>query len=215
MAAAGDAATMAATLHEAGLSEELVLRACTAASWRTLRGHVRHWERFAAWAGDEQVFPPTARTVLRYLQSLSGTHTAQSVGGALAGLEWVASKVGLAFPALPSEVVGAIFAQARAPAAEVREAVALDLGVVRALEVLVGEWVHQAPGKAILAWQVLCMTFASMRFDDALHVRPSSLELCEGGGVLKLQAWRTKSERKRATKVVVVGAGFSGSAWLQ
>ena len=215
MVAAGEAATMAATLREAGLSEELVLKACTAAAWRTLRGHVRHWERFAAWAGSEGVFPPSARTVLRFLQDLSSSHTAQSVGGFLASLKWVSSKIGLAFPALPSEVVGAVFAQAKAPAAEAREAVALDLGVVRALEVLVGEWVAQAPGKAILAWQVLCMTFASMRYDDALHVRPSSLELCEGGGVLKLQAWRTKTERQRATKVVVVGAGFSGSAWLQ
>ena len=57
------------------------------------------------------------------------------------------------------------------------------------------------------------MVFASLRFDDAVHVKPSELILTDEGlfGV----AWQTKVERKRrGTKFVVPHVGFADSGWL-
>ena len=57
------------------------------------------------------------------------------------------------------------------------------------------------------------MVFASLRFDDAIHVKPHELILTDEGlfGV----AWQTKVERKRrGTKFVVLHVGFADSGWL-
>eukprot|EP00435_Cladocopium_sp_Y103_P059596 s1288_g21.t1 len=66
----------------------------------------------------------------------------------------------------------------------------------------------------LFVWWWLCMIFASLRFDDAMHVKPSELTMKEEGlfGV----AWQTKVERKRrGTKFAVPMAGFKDSTWLQ
>lgn len=44
-------------------------------------------------------------------------------------------------------------------------------------------------------WWVLCLIFASLRFDDGIHVKPRELHLADEGlfGV----AWQTKVERKK------------------
>ena len=52
------------------------------------------------------------------------------------------------------------------------------------------------------------MIFASLRFDDAIHVKPHELEMRPEGlfGV----SWQTKTERKRrGTKFVVPDVSFS------
>lgn len=52
----------------------------------------------------------------------------------------------------------------------------------------------------LFVWWWLCMVFASLRYDDAMHVKPKELLMSEEGlfGV----AWQTKVERKRrGTKV--------------
>lgn len=58
------------------------------------------------------------------------------------------------------------------------------------------------------------MVFASLRFDDAIHVKPSELIMKDEGlfGV----AWQTKVERKRAgTRFMVPMVGFRRNDWLQ
>ena len=58
------------------------------------------------------------------------------------------------------------------------------------------------------------MIFASLRFDDAMHVKPSELVWDDQGlfGV----AWQTKVERRRrGTKFVVPRVGFKESNWLE
>lgn len=58
------------------------------------------------------------------------------------------------------------------------------------------------------------MVFASLRFDDAIHVKPSELVMRDEGlfGI----AWQTKTERRRAgTKFVVPKVGFKYQEWLQ
>ena len=66
----------------------------------------------------------------------------------------------------------------------------------------------------IFAWQILCMVFSSMRFDDALHVAPSSIVWRDS--VLILKAWQTKVERKRKMTTYAVGnASFTEFSWLE
>jgi hypothetical protein len=56
------------------------------------------------------------------------------------------------------------------------------------------------------------MIYASLRFIDAMHVRPDSLEFKEQG-LLGL-AWQTKVERKRrGTRFMVARTGLR-RAWL-
>lgn len=58
------------------------------------------------------------------------------------------------------------------------------------------------------------MVFASLRFDDGVHVAPRDLVFNDEGlfGV----AWQTKVERKRrGTKFAVPLVGFSGVEWVK
>ncbi len=58
------------------------------------------------------------------------------------------------------------------------------------------------------------MVFASLRFDDAIHVKPCELEMLEEGlfGI----AWQTKVDRKKVgTRFMVPKVGFVRSSWLE
>ena len=58
------------------------------------------------------------------------------------------------------------------------------------------------------------MVFASLRFDDAIHVKPLELEMRPDVGLLGV-AWQTKVERKRrGTKFIVPNVGFTDGQWL-
>ena len=75
--------------------------------------------------------------------------------------------------ALQAEVIGK-------RARTLKEAVPIPTPVVRALELFV---VDEGEPEAIrlFTWWWLCMVFASLRFDDAMHVRPDELILNEEG----------------------------------
>ena len=66
----------------------------------------------------------------------------------------------------------------------------------------------------LFIWWILCMVFASLRFDDAIHVRPGELHMGDEG--LYGVAWQTKVDRKRVgARFVVPMIGFRESAWLE
>eukprot|EP00439_Symbiodinium_sp_Y106_P016728 s10607_g2.t1 len=94
-----------------------------------------------------------------------------------------------------------------------KEAIPFDIELVRAMECFVVQATHPTPA-GIFMWWVLCMIFASLRFDDAIHVKPHELEVRPEGlfGV----SWQTKTERKRrGTKFVVPDVSFSKCAWFK
>ena len=63
-------------------------------------------------------------------------------------------------------------------------------------------------------WWLLCMVFASLRFNDACHVSTDSLSLQDDG--LFGTIWQTKVERRRrGTRFAVARAGVPGRDWLQ
>ena len=76
---------------------------------------------------------------------------------------------------------------------EVAKAVPIPVLAVRSLEGSVVEW--RTAGHAIafiVAWQILLATWASLRFDDCLHVDPVSLRL--SGSALYFTAQKTKRD---------------------
>ena len=65
-----------------------------------------------------------------------------------------------------------------------------------ALEVLLPLLIKQrADAAAITVWWVLILIYGSLRFDDGIHVAPSSLQLSDEAllGVI----WQTKVEKKK------------------
>ena len=129
-------------------------------------------------------------------------------------MKWVCSRLVIELPDLDDHRLGALQSKISSErASTLREAVPIPIGVVGAMEVFVT--IDTLPDAArLFVWWVLCMVFASLRFDDALHVNPNELEMLEEGlfGI----AWQTKVERKRSgTRFMVPKVGFRNSSWLE
>eukprot|EP00435_Cladocopium_sp_Y103_P055182 s631_g18.t1 len=67
---------------------------------------------------------------------------------------------------------------------------------------------------AVMIWWVLILIYASLRFDDGVHVSPTSLHMTEGA--LMGVVWQTKVDRKRrGTRFAVPACSISGTEWLK
>ena len=129
-------------------------------------------------------------------------------------LKWVASRLAIELPDLDDRRLRSLQESVVVNRAKaLKEAVPIPIEVVGGLEILVvGDSLPDAA--RIFVWWLLCMIFASLRFDDAVHVKPGELKMQEEGlfGV----AWQTKVDRKRmGTRFVVPSVGFKDSTWLQ
>ena len=83
------------------------------------------------------------------------------------------------------------------------------MDLVRELELHFHRSVINAPRKAVFIGWILCLLFASLRFNDGVHVKPSSLEFRDN--VLYGLCWQTKVERKRrGTKFAIAAVGLIG-----
>ena len=184
---------------------------------RTMSSHVRSFERFEHWLVSNGlcVYPISIDRVLKYALSLDQLECGPSVIPALrTSLKWVASRLAIDLPDLDDRRLRSLQeAVVSKRAKTLREAKPLPIEAVGALEFLV--CLSEEPDASrLFAWWLLCMIFASLRFDDAIHVKPSELKMQEEGlfGV----AWQTKVERKRAgTRFIVPNVGFKHSLWLQ
>ena len=98
---------------------------------------------------------------------------------------------------------------------ETKEAIAIPVPPVQALELFVVEMARSSNAvMAFFSWWILVMICASMRFDDATHVAPTSLEFTEEAllGVV----WQTNIERRRhGAKFAAANASLSGAPWLE
>ena len=184
---------------------------------RTIAAHVRAFERFEIWADafDVSVFPLSIDKLLKYALRLDSRECGPSVIPAFkTAVKWVAARLALELPDMGDLRLKALQDKVIADRAKMlKEAVAIPMQAVRALEKLVCS--TSEPDQALVfCWWILCMIFASLRFDDATHVRPSELIMKDEGlfGV----AWQTKVDRKRAgTRFIVPNVGFSQDPWLE
>ena len=217
---AGTAAS-AATLFDNVDSQfepaELEMLSLGKGAWSTLRDHVRRWEAFERWAQPACVYPPTVETILCYYGHKDANSCGPCVLPAFRGtLLWMCRRLCMTPPALESPVFGAVEARViERRGKEVAEAVPIPILAVRSLERSVVEW--RAAGHAIaciVAWQMLLATWASLRFDDCLHVDPASLRLSESA--LYFTAQKTKRDQgRRGTKYVVCNASLTQAEWLR
>ena len=184
---------------------------------RTMAVHIETFEKFEKWVADRSIelYPLSVDKVLKYALSLDELGCGPSVVPALRmSIRWVTSRLDIDCPDLEDSRLGALVQRIVADRAKtLKEAVPIPIEVVGALEQLVCDVELQQPAR-IFIWWLLCMVFASLRFDDAIHVRPKELIMLEEGlfGV----AWQTKVDRKRAgTRFMVPKVGFSDSNWLE
>jgi hypothetical protein len=118
-------------------------------------------------------------------------------------------------PDLNAEEILGIRDQVREEAGKaLKEAPAVPEGVIVALEIMVC-----SQGSNVLrayAWYLLCMIYASLRFDDANHVDPAKLDVDTLDQALYGVSWQTKTERtRRGVKFAVPNASMSGNSWLE
>ena len=192
-------------------------------AFRTLSTHVRHFERFMGWADERSLmfFPLSTGVLCKYALWLHEKGCGPTVIPSIrAAVQWTAGRLGLVLPDLRDARLIAVEAEAiELRAQELREAVPIPLLAVMLLELFVLRHCS-GPDQALafFAGWILCLIYASLRFDDGVHVNPDSLVF--KGGVLLGVCWQTKVERKRrGSRFAVPEVGLSyreGSvSWLQ
>lgn len=184
---------------------------------RTMAVHVKNFEKWESWVTDRGIdlYPLSVDKLLKYLLYLDKMECGPSVIPAVRmSIKWVTSRLDIDCPDLEDSRVTALAQKVVTDRAKtLKEAIPIPIEVVGALEALVVEEGLADPAK-IFVWWLLCMVFASLRFDDAIHVRPKELIMMDEGlfGV----AWQTKVDRKRAgTRFMVPKVGFLDSTWLE
>jgi hypothetical protein len=182
-----------------------------------MAAHISAWERFEDWATAEglNVFPLTHDKLLKYALALDQKECGPSVLPSFrTSVKWVTSKLAIDCPDLAHPALLAVQADiTQKRATTLKEAVPFPIELVSCLELYVTDSFEPKPAR-LFVWWWLCMVFASLRFDDAMHVKPKELLMSEEGlfGV----AWQTKVERRRrGTKFVVPHVGFKDSKWLE
>ena len=200
------------TSAESAKLRHLVL---TSSAHRTMSAYVRSWERFELWAASSNfsLFPLSVDKILKYCLWLDDRECGPSVIPSFrSAARWITSRLAIECPDLEDTQLVALqrsVVEKRAKA--LKEAVPVPIELVKCLEFYI---VSEAPGQArLFVWWWVCLIFASLRFDDGIHVNPKDLVLNENGlfGV----SWQTKVERKRrGTKFVIPLVGFSGKDWV-
>ena len=202
------------TASESARLRQLVL---SSGAPRTMAVHIASWERFEEWAVSNKlnVFPLSQDVILKYALFLDSRECGPTVVPSFrTAVKWVTSKLAIECPDLTSAALLAVqneIVQKRAKT--LKEAIPFPLELVACLETFVLSTEEPAAARVFIWWW-LCMVYASLRFDDALHVKPNEIVVNHEGlfGV----AWQTKVERKRrGTKFAVPHAGFHDARWLQ
>ena len=188
-------------------------------AWRTLQGHARTWLAFEKWCREQPPppFPPRPAQVVGYCLWRARRGCGPSVIPSIrASIAWMCQRLGMQAPDPRDPAVLALEDQViEQRGKEIREAGPLEIDVLKVLEEAVVGWAESRRlADAVCAWWVLCMTWGSMRFDDAVHIHPSSLRLTEFA--LYATAWQTKVERRRqGTHFAVCNTSLGGHPWLK
>ena len=83
-----------------------------------------------------------------------------------------------------------------------KEAAPFTVELVKAMKIFVVDSAFEAA--KVFLWWVPCMIFASLRFDDAVHVKPLNPQVTQDG---IFGGKQTLKRKKRGTKFLVPGVG--------
>ena len=179
-------------------------------AFRTLAVHVRHFERFREWviSSNLQLYPLDLQVLLKYALWLYHRGCGPTVLPSVrAAVSWVARRLRLVLPQLNDAAFAALEDSCISERAkELKEAVAYPMQLVGFMELFVMTRYSDFPVPCLVLGWVLCMVYASLRFDDAVHVHTDSLHFQDE--ILCGLCWQTKVERKRrGTKFAVASVG--------
>ena len=187
----------------------LQLLVFTSGAPSTMANHIRRFEKFERWAQRVGIdfYLLSDDKILKYAIDLDSRECGPTVLPSLRmAIRWVAFRINLELPSIDAQALKAL-------EKKLKEAIPFEIPLVIAMEKFVCSDIHPKPAR-IFMWWVLCMIFASLRFDDAIHVKPRELEVKSEGlfGV----SWQTKTERtRRGTKFVVPDVAFSKCSWFK
>ena len=222
---AGSAAGINDPARSAGLSHDEVAKLRTmafeAGGFRTIRQNVRYWERFEEWAiaRGAMIYPPTLLGITGYCLKLKEDGCGPSILPAFKyAVGWICKKLVMATPNLDLQdpQLKAIVDEVHLTRGrELKEAIPLPEQIVACMEVYVGVLVKEKKiPAAIFVWWALILIYSSLRFDDGVHVSPTSLQM--SNEALLGMVWQTKVERKRrGTRFAVPMCSISDTAWLE
>ena len=219
---AGDAAKINDRSQCQGLqpaeADRLKSLAFEAGGFRTIRQNVRNWEKFEEFCVGKglRIYPPTIVAVMGYAVHLRDQGCGPAVLPAFKyAVGWICKRLVMSCPDMSDGRLKALADKVHEEKGkELKEAVPVPVKLVVALEVLLPLLIKsRADAAAITVWWVLILIYGSLRFDDGIHVAPSSLQLTDQAllGVV----WQTKVERKRrGTRFAVPRCSISGVDWL-
>ena len=151
-----------------------------------MANHIRRFEKFGRWAHRSGIdfYPITDDKVLKYAMDLDARDCGPTVLPSLrTAIRWVAFRVNFKIPSIDTAAMKAlekdVFTKRGKP---LKEAIPFDIELVGAMEGFVVQATYPTPAR-IFMWWVLCMIFASLRFDDAIHVTPRARG--EAGGFVR------------------------------
>ena len=172
----------------------LQLLVFTSGAPSTMANHIRLFEKFEMWSARlvaRCLFTQllTISKVLKYRLFLDSKECGPTVLPSLrTALKWVSFRINVALPSLEAAALKAleqeVFDKRGKPL------IAYPIPVISAMEKFVVR--NEFNEAEVFVWWILCVIFASLRFDDAIDVEPRKLEYKEQGifGV----SWQTKTE---------------------
>ena len=189
-----------------------------AGGFRTIRQNVRNWEKFEEFCVTKglRVYPPTIVAIMTYAVHLRDQGCGPAVLPSFKyAVGWICKRLVMECPDMSDGRLKALMDKVHEEKGkELKEAIPVPVKLVVALEVLLPILIKQKKdAAAVMVWWVLILIYGSLRFDDGIHVSPSSLQLDDQAmlGVI----WQTKVERKRrGTRFAVPRCSISGVDWL-
>ena len=112
-------------------------------------------------------------------------------------MKWVGSRLAIKLPDLQDKRLLALETDVVQKRAKViKEAVAMPFNLVQAMEKFVCSGKEPIAARSF-TWWLLCMVFASLRFDDASHVKPLAREEARRGVARRGLADQSRKEAQR------------------
>ena len=184
---------------------------------RTMAVHIKSFEKFEQWTANNvgEIYPLNIDKVLKYCMHLDHNECGPSVIPAFKiSLKWVTSRLAIDLPDLDDRRLRSLQESVVTNRAKaLKEAKPFPMEAIGAMELFVCSDENEQAAR-IFVWWILCMIYASLRFDDAVHVKPADLIMKDEGlfGI----AWQTKVDRKRrGTRFAVPAVGFRCQDWLE
>ena len=192
--------------------QKAVFELCSPAYTKSL---TNIWLRFEKFCNEQMIsaYPPELGTALGYAVALTAQDCGPTVLSAFrTAVDWFCNKLQMEQLHLgKNQLFRSIEMKCkRAKVRERKQSPAWPVEVIKAFETAVCSDMHKS--FRIYCWFQLCLIFGSLRWGDALRVKPTQLKMYREA--LMGRCWQTKTHRgDRFMKFAIPNASFSGCTW--